>query len=527
VSTAPLLAPVTPAVDAGQHSTLSESARVGRNTAFRAGAQALSALVNVAGMVLLGNGLSAAGYGDYAYWYALIPLFASVCDLGAGVIVTREMVRDRAGAARVLSDGLLLRALVGGVLLMGGAAAGFALPPMEQLLLVLVVTAAVLDFSQDAAVWAFRARERLDLESVLLLVSQFAWLAGVTIALRFGGSMSALLLAAVAAFALRALVGGFLLMRMSLWPRFAFEPGRLRALVAEGWPVGLSLLLVVLYGRAGVFVLKALASSVDVACFNVAYLLSQPFGFLASALSMAAFPAFARRAARSGPGADARALAGPMRAALKYQLVVAVPIAAGLALLADALVPLLFHDGDGYAGAVVALRVMALAVPFVFMNLHARYLLAAIGRQRAYLVAVCVGLVANVLGCALTAKAYGALGAAWTFVAAEALVFAVVQVSLRKELPLGALVAEAWRPLVAALVVALAVAEVRDAGLVVEVVAGAVAYAAALVITRALTREEWSVLRSVLATFRPTRRAARTGQGRTEAGLPSGPGWRV
>jgi len=265
VSTAPALAPVTPAVDAGQHSTLSESARVGRNTAFRAGAQALSALVNVAGMVLLGNGLSAAGYGDYAYWYALIPLFASACDLGAGVIVTREMVRERGEAARALGDGLLLRALVGGVLLIGGAAAGFALPPVQQLLLVLVVTAAVLDFSQDAAVWAFRARERLDLESVLLLVSQFAWLAGVAIALRFGGSMSALLLAAVAAFALRTLVGGLLLARMSLWPRFEFAPARLRALVAEGWPVGLSLLLVVLYGRVGVFVLKALSTSVDVA----------------------------------------------------------------------------------------------------------------------------------------------------------------------------------------------------------------------------------------------------------------------
>jgi O-antigen/teichoic acid export membrane protein len=436
------------------------------------------------------------------------------------------MVRERGEAARALGDGLLLRALVGGVQLIGGAAAGFALPPVQQLLLVLVVTAAVLDFSQDAAVWAFRARERLDLESVLLLVSQFAWLAGVAIALRFGGSMSALLLAAVAAFALRTLVGGLLLARMSLWPRFEFAPARLRALVAEGWPVGLSLLLVVLYGRVGVFVLKALSTSVDVACFNVAYLLSQPFGFLASALSMAAFPAFARRAAQ-GAGASAKSLAAPMRAALKYQLVVAVPIGAGLALLADALVPLLFHDGDGYAGAVVALRVMALAVPFVFVNLHARYLLAAIGRQRAYLIAVCVGLAANALGCALTVKAYGALGAAWTFVAAEALVFVVVQASLMKELPVPALLAEAWRPVVAALVMALAVAEVHGAGLVVEVVAGAVAYAAALVITRALTREEWSVLRSVLATFRPTRPAVRTGQVGTEAGLPSGPGWRV
>jgi O-antigen/teichoic acid export membrane protein len=523
VSTAPLIAPVTPPAGAGQTSTLSEGARVGRNTAFRAAAQALSALVNVAGMVLLGNGLSAAGYGDYAYWYALIPLFASVCDLGAGVIVTREMVRERAEAARVLGDGVLLRALVGAILLLGTAAAGFALPPREQMLLVLVTLAAVLDFSQDAAVWAFRAHERLDLESVLLLVSQFAWLLGVAVALHFGGSLDTLLLAAVAAFLLRTFAGAALLARMGLAPRFAFDGARLRALIADGWPVGLSLLLVVVYGRVGVFALKGLASSVDVACFNVAYMLSQPFGFLASALSMAAFPAFARRAAGASAnrgkhgsepatGLGSAGLAGPMRAALKYQLVVAVPIAAGLVLCAGSLMPLLFHGDGGYGGAVVVLRVLALAVPFVFLNLHARYLLAAIGRQRAYLVAVCVGLAANVVGCALTARTLGALGAAWTFVAAEFLVFAVGHAALAAELPASVLLAQAWRPLVAALVMALAVAQVQGAGLFAEIVAGAVTYVAVLVITRAVSSEEWTVLRGVLATFRPQRLAGRTGR---------------
>jgi len=501
VSAAPLIEPAVP---------LSEGARVGRNTAFRAGAQAVSAVVNLTAMVLLGNRLSAAGYGEYAYWYALIPLFSSCCDLGAGVIVTREMVRERAHAARVLGDGVMLRVSVAMALLLGGAVAGFALPPGEHLLLLLVTLAAVFDFSQDAAVWTFRARERLDLESVLLLVSQLAWLAGIVAALALGGSLTSLLGAAVVAFMLRTLAGATLLARMGLWPRFSFDAARVRALVAEGWPVGLSLLLVVVYGRVGVFALKALATHVDVACFNVAYLLAQPFGFLASALSMAAFPAFARRR-----GLEATGLSGPMRAAVKYQLMVSVPIAAGQFLLAGSLVPLLFHHGEGYAGAVAALRVISLALPFVFLNLHARYLLAAIGRQRVYLAAVCVGLVVNVVGCVTTARAFGAFGAACTFVVAEALVFVVCQASLAAEVPLPALLAQAWRPLTAALLMGVAVAGVSRAGLFVQVAVGAVVYVAALVVTRALTREEWAVLRGVLATFRPsrsTRLARRTGQ---------------
>ena len=510
MSTAPLLeAAVSPAGPSGPP-VISEGARVGRNTAFRAAAQALSAVINLTAMVLLGNRLSAAGYGEYAYWYALIPLFSSLCDLGAGVIVTREMVRDRAQAARVLGDGVLLRASVATLLLLGGTVAGFALPPAEHVLLLLVTLAAVFDFSQDAAVWTFRARERLDLESVLLLVSQLAWLGGIVAGLALGGSLAALLGSAVVAFMLRTLVGATMLARMGLWPRLTFDTARVRALVAEGWPVGLSLLLVVVYGRVGVFALKALATHVDVACFNVAYLLAQPFGFLASALSMAAFPAFARRR-----GLESTGLAGPMRAAVKYQLMVSVPIAAGQFLLAGSLVPLLFHHGEGYGGAVAALRVISLALPFVFLNLHARYLLAAIGRQRVYLAAVCLGLAVNVAGCVTTAHAFGALGAAWTFVAAETLVFVVCQASLAAEVPFPALLAQAWRPLAAALLMGVAVAGVSRAGLFVQVAVGAVVYVAGLVVTRALSREEWAVLRGVLATFRPsrsTRLTGRTGQ---------------
>ena len=472
--------------------------RVGRNTAFRAGAQALSALVNVAGMLLLGRHLSASGYGEYAFYYALIPLIASVCDVGAGVVVTREMARSRADAARTLGDGLVVRAIVGGLLLVAGLGFGLALAPAHAWLVLLVTAAGVLDFGQDPAVWAFRASERLDLESALLLVSQLAWLAGLALALRLGGSIEALIGVAAAAFLLRTLAGLALLSRLGHSPRFAPAAARIGRLVSEGWPIGLALLLVVLYGRVGVFALKLWSGAAQVACFNVAYLLSQPLGFLASALSIAAFPAFARL--RAGERAD---IEKPLRSAFQYQLLLALPIGAALLLLADRVVPLLFHASAGYAAAGAALRVMALAIPCVFLNLHSRYLLSALGRQRSYLVAMALGLAVNVIGCAATARAFGALGAAWTFVAAETVVFVFCQRALAAELSVRTLVSRAWRPLVAASLMGAAMFAARAGGLALEVAVGVLAYPAALVATRALSAEEWAVVRNVVATFVP------------------------
>lgn len=473
--------------------------RVGRNTAFRVAAQAVSALINVCGMILLGNHLSASGYGQYAFFYALIPLFSSMADLGTGVILTREVARNVESANRCLGDAIMVRGTVAAVLLTAVAfLSGRALDPSSALLLCIVTAAAVLDFGQDVSVWMFRAHERLDLEAIMLLVSQSAWIFGIALGVAFSATLPILLGTAVGAFLLRTVVGALLVSRLGLHPDFSPAFGRFRRLVLEGWPVAVSLLLVVLYGRVGVFSLKALASDAEVACFNVAYMLSQPFGFLGSSLAMAAFPAFARLSGKDA----APDLSRPLKAAFKYQLLVSVPLAAALIALADRIVPMLFHDGAGYARANAALGVTAFALPFVFLNLQSRYLLAAIGRQRVYLWAVLGGLSVNALGCALTVRTWGVMGAAWTFVLAEVFVFIICHPALAQHVTYAQLLAKAARPAFAAVIMGLVIWGLNTMPLLVAVAAGALAYVAGLYLLRALTPEEWAVLRAVLSSFR-------------------------
>lgn len=480
--------------------------RVGRNTAFRVAAQAVSAVINVAGMVLLGNYLTTSGYGQYAFYYALIPLLSSIADLGTGVILTREIARTPEEARRCLGDAILLRGTVALFLLLTvSLVAARTLDPANALLLVIVTAAAVLDFGQDVSVWMMRAHERLDLEAVMVLVSQSAWILGIALGVAFGAPLPILLGTAVGAFLLRTVVGAYLVSHLGLQPDFAPAFARFRHWVREGWPVATSLLLVVLYGRVGVFSLKAFASDAEVACFNVAYMLSQPFGFLGSSLAMAAFPAFARLSGGASPD-----LARPLRAAFKYQLLVSLPLAAALVALADRIVPMLFHDAAGYARASAALGITSLALPFVFLNLQSRYLLAAIGKQHVYLWAVAGGLAANVTGCVLTTGRWGVLGAAWTFVAAEVLVFVLCHPALARHVSHTQLLAKAARPAAAAVLLGLVMWGAHRLALPLVLVAGAATYAVALLLFRALSREEWEVVRGVLRSFARRRAAERS-----------------
>ncbi len=475
-----------------------ESATViGRSFSFRLASQVVSALINVAGMVALGNYLAAEGYGEYAFYYALVPLIASLSDLGVGVIITREVARDRVLGPRFLGDALLIKGVTGAVLLaLVALTAPLVMAPGAALLVILVTATAIIDFSQDVGMWTFRAHDRQDLEALLLMISQTVWLCGILIGAWLHAPLALLLGAATVAFAVRLSVGVWLVRRRIYRPRFEPDWARLRGLIAEGLPFGLAMFLVVLYGRAGVLLLKGLGSDADVGFFNVGYMLSQPLGFVSSAFNISAFPTLAR-AAQLG----AEAVRPTLRRAVKFQFLIAFPMTVGLVLLAERLIPLLFHGG-GFRESAVALKVIGLGLTLIFLNLMSRYVLAAMNEQRAYLRAIVTGLVVNVGASAALIPSLGFLGACIGLLAGELTVLFGCQWTLRRYLPYPDLLREAGRPLLAALGMGVVVYLLRSWSVFVLPAVGVAVYAALLLLLRALSAGELDVLRRVYVSFR-------------------------
>jgi O-antigen/teichoic acid export membrane protein len=469
---------------------------IGRGFSFRLAAQALSALINVAGMVLLGGYLAAQGYGQYAFYYALVPLIAALSDLGVGVIITREVARDRALGPRYLGDAILIKGTVSlALLLVVAGSAPRLLPPAAALLVTLVTAAGLLDISQDIGVWLFRAHDRQDLEGFALIAGQVLWLAGIGLCSVLKLPVAFAIGASTLAFALRVLLAGGVLTRSLYLPVFAPDWARIRKLVAEGLPFGIAMFTVVLYGRAGVLLLKGLATDSEVAYFNIGYMLSQPLGFISSALSISAFPSLARRA-QLGPAGI-----GPvLRKTIKYQIVMAMPIAVGLSLLAERVVPFLFHRGD-FLAACGPLRVLSLGLPLIFLNLTSRYVLAALDAQRSYLLAIVLGLGVNVAVSSVLARPLGAVGACLGLLCGELAVFVSCQRTLRRHVGVATVLGELARPALAAAVMGLVVAWLRNGNLLIVTTTGALVYAGMLFVLRVFGLDELRVLRGVYVSF--------------------------
>jgi len=488
--------PVEGAEDArrGAHSAATV---IGRSFSFRLIAQMLSALINVAGMVVLGNYLAADGYGQYVFYYALVPLIASLTDLGVGVIITKEIARGPALGPRYLGDALLIKGVVALVMLIVvTVTVPLAFDRTHALLIWLVATTALIDLGQDVGAWVFRAHDRQDLEALLLMVSQVAWLAGILLCVVLKAPLAFVLGSATVAFLLRMGVGVLLVRRHLYRPVFAPNWPRLKGLIGEGLPFGLAMFAVVMYGRVGVLLLKGLASDADVAYFNIGYMLSQPLGFISSAFSVSAFPSLAR-SARLGP----EAVRPVLRSAIKFQFLAALPLSVGLFLLSKRVVPLLLHHGS-FQKAGVALMILSLGLALFFLNLMSRYVLAALDQQRSYLGAILMGLVVNIALGAAMIHSFGFVGACVGVLGGEVTVLIVCQRTLGRYSPPGDLLREMVRPLLASLGMGVVVFLLRDGNLLLPPVLGAIVYLALLLSLRTFSSEELRVMRGVYVSFR-------------------------
>jgi O-antigen/teichoic acid export membrane protein len=190
-----------------------------------------------------------------------------------------------------------------------------------------------------------------------------------------------------------------------------------------------------------------------------------------------------------------------LRRAIKFQFLLAFPITVGLGLLAERLIPVLFHGG-GFRQSAVALKIISLGLTFIYMNLMSRYVLAAIDEQRAYLRAIITGLVVNVGTSAALIPSLGFMGACIGLLAGEFTVLIGCQWTLRRYVAWGDLLGEAVRPLAAAFGMGVVVFLLRPLPVLILPFVGAVVYGVLLLAVRALSPGELDILRRVYMSFR-------------------------
>ncbi|MGH7529692.1 MAG: polysaccharide biosynthesis C-terminal domain-containing protein [Gemmatimonadales bacterium] len=383
------------------------------NSAAQLAAALTARASRAAALLVAARLLGPAPFGTLAVALAAYELLRVASEAGLDTRLIRRVARSPARGAvetvrtarlKITLAAILILAALGPVLLLLGSG---------DALLFAAIAAGAIGFAVSGSAQAL-ATGRLDAPRLLPLQAATGILFLVLVVT--ASAIWRAPLATATAIGLADLAAGWLLLR---YVERSHVPGTMagvwswRAALREAWPVAGVNILATTYGRLGLAVLAFAWGSSAVAQYGVSARTVEVFLLASAAVAGSALAVSSRLSAESPEGSRAlldRLLAHPRSAALT--LGVAVLVAAAASLL-----PLVL--GAGYAAAVPTTRVLAFALPPMFLNGLLTAHLYAEGRFHTVLRIAIVNLVLNAALVFWLVPRYGPIGAACAVTATE------------------------------------------------------------------------------------------------------------
>jgi O-antigen/teichoic acid export membrane protein len=403
--------------------------RAAHDIALQVVMRVLNLALGVVVTVLVVRLLGPAGYGQWSTIFVILMLVGYITNFGVETIAVREAARDPTREHEWIGAVMLLRLIVLVPAIALSIIAILLLRESQQMLtagLILIIT---MPFSGVSALQlVFQLRVNNLVPMLVLTLRSVLWGGAVAIIFWRGGGMVTLAIAMSATTAVGTIVQTIAALRLAdRRPR----PSRalLAPLVRASFPVGISLLLIVAYGRIDQLIVFKVVGSSAAGLYGSVYNMLEQANFVPISILTTLAPIIAA----SWPVDRARLL----RTVRRASELMAIASFGGLAFAIVAAPPVvraLF--GPAFVDAAPALPVLAAAFVCICFSYINDNLMIVLGLQRRRMFIGLLALAANVTGNLILVPIDGFMAAAWMTFATEALVLGVSVRLILKELDL-------------------------------------------------------------------------------------------
>ncbi len=468
--------------------------RIAKNIAALFTAHFIVAFLLLILSVFIARTLGDVAFGKYSFVIALTAIFAIFSDLGYNTLLVRDVARDPSQAGRYLNNilgiRLVLSLVIFAVIVIIINITGYH-ADMKNLIYVFAIYTLILSIS-DVFKMIFRASERMQYESAITIVSNTVRVVlGLSVLLLGYGLMEIAFVLLL--YSLLDLLLSFLVCKMKfVKPRVELDPGFWKSTVRTALPLGLVTILSLVYARTDTIMLAVMNGVAVVGWYNAAYNLVLGFTPIPHLFMNALFPLMSRFNVTSKDS-----LMMGYEKSLKYLLILGLPIAAGMSLLADEIIPLLY--GEQFLHSVVALKILAWDVLLIFICIPLGFMLVSINRQNqmATIVGGCALL--NIILNLILIPRFSYIGAGIATLAAETFLFLAYFYVISKylyRLPLHKIII---RPLIATSVTALFIHLCSGLNLFIIIISAAVLYLVTLYLIYGFDKEDRRLLSALIS----------------------------
>ena len=383
---------------------------------FVGAARAISLLLGVVLLGLLGRRLGPGGFGTLQFALALMVYPSLLVDLGLTTFGLREIARG-IPSITVIPTIISARLLISiGVVILAATAILFLPMDAETKWISLVLTLGLPGLALNSR-WVLQGERQFGRAALLDVVTTGTQLlAAMALVAGPGDTLwaaTALTLATWVTSITSILVAG-------RWDRFRpHVDRRLPTVIHQGIPLGAAAVAIAIYYSVDTVLLGVFRSAEEVAFYAAAYRVILPILALAGAVGIVAIPHLTLLATRDAAQAN-QATADISR----WLMLLALPLAAGGSLAAGPIIRFIY--GNEFAPAAAPFAVLVWSVVTVFANAAFAFLMLARRGDRRYLVAATAGAGTNFGLNLIAIPAAGMLGAAFTTILSEVIVLGCI-----------------------------------------------------------------------------------------------------
>ena len=369
-----------------------------------------SRLLGFGGTIWIARQLGTAGYGVYGFAFAVMLYFAAVGDLGMEHLGPREVADRRIPLDRLASSMVLGRFAASAIIALLMAVFGLLAMKRPDGVVLAIFGLTLLPMGATTR-WVHLGLERTRDVSISRLIAELVRVSLLVATVRGPGD---LVRAPLAHFMGEAAAAAFLfivLRARGVKLGLKIDAAVVRDILRRGAPLLVTNLLALVIYNADVVVLGIFRGETEVGLYLAAYTLINFVGVLGNTATLVAIPSLSRLRGTGDRGVEL------FRTSIAQVVTIGLPVAAGGAMLAPALIGLLF--GTAYAAAAPILRLLIISIPILLVRSVLQASLIAASRQDRVLHTTAWAAAITLIGDLALIPLIGMTGAALVTVAAE------------------------------------------------------------------------------------------------------------
>ncbi len=389
-------------------------AQVAKNSLLLFSSHLVAKIFLVLSSILLANYLGVQLFGTYSFAFALAALFAPLCDLGADAYLTRELAREQSADPRRIAAILSLKAALALItfLLIVAALQLFGYTEPTSTIVYLAASIMISRVYINTSFAVFRAFQRIKYESAVIVLQRALEFLVVLLVIALGLSILQLLLLILISLGASGVVSFTLLKKKFLPHPLQWRQSDIPAMLRGGLPFALTAIFVTIYFQIDSVMLSIMVGDESVGAYRSAYNLIFGLFIFSAAIVTTLYPFIARY-----HQTDRKLAVSVGQRAVRYSLMVGIPIALGCSLFSSEIMDLLYSDE--YLNASITLSIIIWVLPMMYVTNILGHVLGAIQLQRMVVFVSIVNALFNVVLNLVLIPLYGQDGAALATVATE------------------------------------------------------------------------------------------------------------